>query len=74
MLYKLFIFGCPLMFLFGVLGNAWFMRRSMVSMGIVSEIIGEYLHFGIIDILLLYVLFGGCLFLHEFAHAVTARY
>ena len=74
MLYKLFIFGCPLMFLFGVLGNAWFMRRSMVLMGIVSEIIGEYLHFGIIDILLLYVLFGGCLFLHEFAHAVTARY
>ena len=68
------MFGCPIMFLVGVLGNVWFMRKSMVSMEIVSEIINEYLHFRMIDILLLYIFFGGCLFLHEFAHAVTARY
>lgn len=73
-LYKLIMFGCPIMFLVGVLGNVWFMRKSMVSMEIVSEIINEYLHFRMIDILLLYIFFGGCLFLHEFAHAVTARY
>lgn len=73
-LYKLIMFGCPIMFLVGVLGNVWFMRKSMVSMEIVSEIINEYLHFGMIDILLLYIFFGGCLFLHEFAHAITARY
>ena len=49
-LYKLIMFGCPIMFLVGVLGNVWFMRKSMVSMEIVSEIINEYLHFRMIEI------------------------
>lgn len=73
-LYKLIMCGCPIMFLIGVLGNIWFMRTSTDSMGIVTEIMNEYLHFRVIDILLLYIYFGVCLFFHEFAHAVTARY
>lgn len=73
-LYRLIMFGCPIMFLLGVLGNILFMRRSMIAAEVVSEIINEYSHFRMLDLLLLYISFGGCLLLHEFAHAITARY